>query len=80
MTCGFSQQQEAKVHLVPLFDSICSSSDLRHRQSDPGILATRPTDDPTEMVIHAISGGSQKTLAEKKKKKQEKQQTLRGME
>jgi hypothetical protein len=31
------------------------------------------------MVIHAISGGSQKTLAEKKKK-QEKQQTLRGME
>lgn len=33
------------------------------------------------MVIHAISGGSQKTLAEKKKKKkQEKQQTLRGME
>lgn len=50
------------------------------KSENSGILATRPAEDPTELIIHAISGGSQKTLAEKKKKKQEKQATLLAME
>eukprot|EP00435_Cladocopium_sp_Y103_P049394 s435_g14.t2 len=50
------------------------------KSENSGILATRPAEDPTELIIHAISGGSQKTLAEKKKKKQEKQATLLAMD